>query len=149
MDKMVTSTFCNTPKAFNSGILRFHSAFAALLSQSGISGRFGSKSASGRSLPRHDPRSFNIGVGVGFGPRLPMSSPFKVKTREKNSRDGNTVYGCRSFLSFYPPPHDVWTTFSGQHQLFPEPDQEKHKKLDEAFDKIRSKFGHDALRRGK
>ena len=32
---------------------------------------------------------------------------------------------------------------SGQHQLFPEPDQEKHKRLDEAFDKIRDKFGHD------
>jgi len=38
---------------------------------------------------------------------------------------------------------------SGQYQLFPEPDQEKQKKLDEAFDKIRDKFGHDALRRGK
>jgi DNA polymerase-4 len=38
---------------------------------------------------------------------------------------------------------------SGQHQLFPEPDQEKQKRLDEAFDKIRDKFGHDALRRGK
>ncbi len=39
-------------------------------------------------------------------------------------------------------------TGSGQKQLFPEPDQEKQKKLDEAFDKIRDKFGHDALRRG-
>jgi hypothetical protein len=38
---------------------------------------------------------------------------------------------------------------SGQNQLFPEPDQEKQKRLDEAFDKIRYKFGHDALRRGK
>jgi len=38
---------------------------------------------------------------------------------------------------------------SGQYQLFPEPDQEKQKRLDEAFDKIRDKFGHDALRRGK
>ena len=38
---------------------------------------------------------------------------------------------------------------SGQHQLFPEPDQEKHKRPDEAYDKIRDKFGHDALRRGK
>jgi len=37
---------------------------------------------------------------------------------------------------------------SGQHQLFPEPDQEKQKRVDEAFDKIRNKFGHDALRRG-
>ena len=37
---------------------------------------------------------------------------------------------------------------SGQHQLFPEPDQDKQKRVDEAFDKIRNKFGHDALRRG-
>ena len=36
-----------------------------------------------------------------------------------------------------------------QQQLFPEPEQEKQKRLDEAFDKIRGKFGHDALRRGK
>jgi DNA polymerase-4 len=38
---------------------------------------------------------------------------------------------------------------SGQHQLFTEPEVEKQKRLDEAFDKIRNKFGHDALRRGK
>lgn len=38
---------------------------------------------------------------------------------------------------------------SGQQQLFPEPEHEKQKRLDEAFDKIRDKFGHDALRRGK
>ena len=38
---------------------------------------------------------------------------------------------------------------SGQHQLFSEPDQEKQKSLDKAFDAIRGKFGHDALRRGK
>jgi DNA polymerase-4 len=38
---------------------------------------------------------------------------------------------------------------SGQHQLFPEPELEKQKRLDEAFDKIRDKFGRDALRRGK
>ncbi len=38
---------------------------------------------------------------------------------------------------------------TGQQQLFPEPDQEKQKRLDEAFDEIRDKFGHDALRRGK
>ena len=38
---------------------------------------------------------------------------------------------------------------SGQHQLFLEPDHDKQKRLDEAFDKIREKFGHDALRRGK
>ena len=38
---------------------------------------------------------------------------------------------------------------SVQHQLFSEPEQEKQKRLDEAFDKIRDKFGHDALKRGK
>ena len=38
---------------------------------------------------------------------------------------------------------------SGQHQLFSEPDYDKQKRLDEAFDKIREKFGYDALRRGK
>ena len=38
---------------------------------------------------------------------------------------------------------------SSQHQLFSEPDHERQKRLDEAFDKIRDKFGHDALRRGK
>ena len=38
---------------------------------------------------------------------------------------------------------------SGQHQLFSEPDADKQKRLDEAFDKIREKFGYDALRRGK
>jgi len=38
---------------------------------------------------------------------------------------------------------------SSQHQLFPDPEKEKQKRLDEAFDKIRNKFGHDALRRGK
>jgi len=38
---------------------------------------------------------------------------------------------------------------SGQHHLFPEPEQEKQKRLDKAFDEIRGKFGHDALRRGK
>ena len=38
---------------------------------------------------------------------------------------------------------------SSQRQLFEEPEQEKQKRLDEAFDKIRNKFGHDALRRGK
>jgi DNA polymerase-4 len=37
---------------------------------------------------------------------------------------------------------------TGQQQLFSEPDQEKQKRLDKAFDEIRSKFGHDALRRG-
>ena len=38
---------------------------------------------------------------------------------------------------------------TGQQQLFVEPGQEKQKRLDKAFDKIRGKFGHDALRRGK
>ncbi len=37
----------------------------------------------------------------------------------------------------------------GQHQLFSEPDHDKQKRLDEVFDRIREKFGHDALRRGK
>jgi DNA polymerase-4 len=37
---------------------------------------------------------------------------------------------------------------SGQRQLFEEPEQEKQKRLDKAFDEIRGKFGHDALRRG-
>jgi DNA polymerase-4 len=40
-------------------------------------------------------------------------------------------------------------TVSSQHQLFPDSEEEKQKRLDEAFDKIRNKFGHDALRRGK
>ena len=38
---------------------------------------------------------------------------------------------------------------TGQQQLFVEPEQQKQKRLDKAFDQIRSKFGHDALRRGK
>ena len=38
---------------------------------------------------------------------------------------------------------------SDQHQLFSEPDHDKQKRLDKAFDRIREKFGHDALRRGK
>lgn len=38
---------------------------------------------------------------------------------------------------------------AGQQQLFPEPEQERQKRLDEAFDRIRDKFGHDALKRGK
>jgi hypothetical protein len=33
--------------------------------------------------------------------------------------------------------------------LFGEPEQEKQKRLDKAFDEIRGKFGHDVLRRGK
>ena len=37
---------------------------------------------------------------------------------------------------------------SGQQQLFEETEQEKQKRLDEAFDAIRGKFGRDALRRG-
>ncbi|MGR3303625.1 MAG: DNA polymerase IV [Candidatus Scalindua sp.] len=38
---------------------------------------------------------------------------------------------------------------TGQQMLFAEPEQEKQERLDKAFDKIRGKFGHDALRRGK
>ncbi|TET75007.1 MAG: DNA polymerase IV [Candidatus Aminicenantes bacterium] len=38
---------------------------------------------------------------------------------------------------------------TSQQQLFSEPEQEKQERLDKAFDEIRSKFGHDALRRGK
>jgi len=38
---------------------------------------------------------------------------------------------------------------TGQQQLFDEPEQEKQKRLDKTFDEIRSKFGYDALRRGK
>ncbi|MHC4727324.1 MAG: DNA polymerase IV [Planctomycetota bacterium] len=41
------------------------------------------------------------------------------------------------------------TTRTSQQQLFEEPEQEKQKRLDKTFDEIRSKFGHDALRRGK
>ena len=37
---------------------------------------------------------------------------------------------------------------TGQQQLFGEPEQEKQKRLDKAFDEIRGKFGRDALRRG-
>ncbi|MEJ2704173.1 MAG: DNA polymerase IV [Sedimentisphaerales bacterium] len=37
---------------------------------------------------------------------------------------------------------------TGQRQLFEEPEQERQKRLDRAFDAIRGKFGHDALRRG-
>jgi len=38
---------------------------------------------------------------------------------------------------------------TGQRQLFAEPEQQKQKRLDKAFDEIREKFGHDALKRGK
>ena len=38
---------------------------------------------------------------------------------------------------------------TGQQSLFAEPEQEKQKRLDKAFDEIRGKFGHDSLRRGK
>ena len=38
---------------------------------------------------------------------------------------------------------------TGQQSLFTEPEQQKQKRLDKAFDQIRGKFGHDALRRGK
>jgi DNA polymerase-4 len=38
---------------------------------------------------------------------------------------------------------------TGQRRLFDEPEQQKQKRLDEAFDRIRDRFGPDALRRGK
>ena len=38
---------------------------------------------------------------------------------------------------------------SGQRYLFGDPEREKKKRLDEAFDQIRGKFGRDALRRGR
>ena len=38
---------------------------------------------------------------------------------------------------------------TGQRQLFVDPRHEKQRRLDAAFDRIRDKFGHDALRRGK
>ena len=38
---------------------------------------------------------------------------------------------------------------TGQQSLFTEPRQQKQERLDKAFDEIRGKFGHDALRRGK
>ena len=38
---------------------------------------------------------------------------------------------------------------TGQQMLFAEPEQQKQERLDKAFDEIRGKFGHDALRRGK
>jgi len=37
---------------------------------------------------------------------------------------------------------------TGQRPLFEDPGQEKQRRLDAAFDKIRDKFGHDALKRG-
>ena len=37
---------------------------------------------------------------------------------------------------------------SGQKSLFSEPEDEKQKKLDEVYDKIKQKFGDDALKRG-
>ncbi|MHC4629268.1 MAG: DNA polymerase IV [Planctomycetota bacterium] len=40
-------------------------------------------------------------------------------------------------------------TGAGQRRLFPEPEDEKQKRLDRAFDQIRGKFGRDVLRRGK
>jgi DNA polymerase-4 len=40
-------------------------------------------------------------------------------------------------------------TGAGQRHLFPEPEDEKQKRLDKAFDQIRGKFGRDILGRGK
>ena len=37
---------------------------------------------------------------------------------------------------------------SGQQVLFSDPEEEKQKKLDSAFDKIREKYGRDSLKRG-
>jgi len=37
---------------------------------------------------------------------------------------------------------------TGQQLLFPDPKEEKEKRLDEAVDKIKNRFGEDALRRG-
>ena len=37
---------------------------------------------------------------------------------------------------------------SGQKLLFADPDEEKQKKIDSAFDKIRGKYGQDSLKRG-
>ena len=38
---------------------------------------------------------------------------------------------------------------SGQHILFVNSEEEKHKRIDKAFDKIKGKYGDDALRRGR
>jgi DNA polymerase IV len=38
---------------------------------------------------------------------------------------------------------------TGQKSLFEEPEQQKQKRLDKAFDEIRNKFGYNALKRGK
>ena len=37
---------------------------------------------------------------------------------------------------------------TGQKLLFSDPDQEKKKKVDSVFDKIREKYGEDSLKRG-
>jgi hypothetical protein len=37
---------------------------------------------------------------------------------------------------------------SGQKLLFSDPQEEKQKKIDSAFDKIREKYGEDSLKRG-
>jgi hypothetical protein len=37
---------------------------------------------------------------------------------------------------------------SGQKSLFSDPEEEKQKKIDKVYDKIRGKFGDDALKRG-
>jgi DNA polymerase IV len=36
-----------------------------------------------------------------------------------------------------------------QRELFPDPEEDKHKRLDKAMDEIRGRYGKDALRRGK
>jgi DNA polymerase-4 len=37
---------------------------------------------------------------------------------------------------------------TGQKLLFSDPDEEKQKKIDEVYDKVRGKFGDDSLKRG-
>ncbi len=38
---------------------------------------------------------------------------------------------------------------TGQRELFPDPEEDKHKRLDKALDEIRQRYGKDALRRGR
>ena len=37
---------------------------------------------------------------------------------------------------------------TGQKSLFSDPEEEKQKKIDQVYDKIRGKFGDDSLKRG-
>ena len=38
---------------------------------------------------------------------------------------------------------------SGQKELFADADEEKHKRIDEASDKIKNRYGDDAVKRGR